>query len=107
MANPTACDANPVVILVPNASEAEVALNPLRQYIIHHDSVTDAGAGDANCVFFSFGGTVDNDHSEGDDKGKLVSGATLWIGPGVKTFKMRTAAGTPTVTIVPRDIGHY
>lgn len=100
MANPSAIDGG-VAVLVAGTGQAQVALNPDREYTVVHDGEDAAGAGDTNTIYLATDGNVDADASEGADKFKLKNGRAAVIGPGKEVLKFKCAAGAPTFSVDP------
>lgn len=106
MSNPTtmvpAAGAVPTpAVIVTGVVEVLLTLDPRREYTIAHDGETNGGVADSNNVYLATATGVTASSAEGANKAKLLPGRTIVVGPGVDTLALKTAAGAPTVTVVP------
>lgn len=100
MANPSSVSEKPA-ILEATTTQDTVALDPWRRYSLSHNQVNTAGAGATQTIYLATAADVTASADSGADKAALIDIRTLVIGPGVSVLRFKTAAGSPTFTIVP------
>lgn len=91
-----------------SSTEKELTLDPKRQYTLQHTGLNDGGA-DTNTIYGSeSSATVTLDMSDEDDKLAILSGGSYVIGPGIATYYIKSAAGTPVLNVMPSPhvLGH-
>lgn len=88
-------------IVAASNTEADIVLDPDREYTLTHTGIqsTTASTADTNTIFFKTSASVTLTYTAAQGAFALDENESCIVGPGLSQIFYRTAAGTPTFKV--------
>ena len=83
-----------------STTEGTITLDRDREYTIKHNGLNASGSA-TDPIFFAYDEAVTASWAQDDNKFGLNANELVSIGPGCETLHYKTAAGTPTFSLIP------